>query len=507
MKPHDRATRSPRYRRPLVALALAGGLALVLWPVRALRSETFVFYLATGHRVVPVRLIEGARFLPLLPVLNVIGTVSNTQQKRNSLKLQIETAEMEFRVGDNKVRINKEQMKLSTSVRVANGEWLVPLDFVYTVLPRLTRQTLQYRVGDKRMFVGDLRPATFSVRLDPISNGVRLSLQFTGKVGVQTAARNGKWIIYLRDQTVQPLEQMYHFQSPYVSDLQFDDQDGIPKLILTPVSGGLDFYPKVSNEGQVLTADVVNPAPPVVAQQPPAAPPQAPAVPPAQAGGGTALPQPAAAPPAPPPQPILPAVVLDAGHGGSDLGARSRDGINEKDLTAQLVERARQAVLSTGKYRVVLTRAGDANPTLDQRDLEANTAQPAAFVTFHAGNTGSLSPSVAVYTYPAAPPPPVLEGTVSPLFVPWQAAQQRHLGRSEKLAEALGKQLGQIPDLARSGAFSAPVRQLRSVDAPAIAVEVGTFSPMADAAGLANPDFQQHIADALAQVLAAWGAS
>jgi len=498
--------RSPFLRQPLGILGVVVALILLLWPLRSLRSENFVFYLSAGPKVVPVTLMENTRYLPLLPVLGVVGTVSNIRQKRDSLKLQLGTVEMEFHAGDKKVRINKEHLKLVDVVRVADGEWMVPLEFLYSVFPRLTKQTLEYRTGERRMFVGDLRPATFSVRLDPISNGTRLVLQFTGKVTVHTAARNGKWIIYLRDQHVQPLEPTYRFQSPYLSELQFDDQDGAPKLILSPAAPGLDFYPKLSDEGQVLMADVVNPAP-VVAQQPQATAPPAVTPTPGIPLGGTAPAAPGVKPAMPPTQPALPAVVLDAGHGGQDPGARSRDGVNEKDVTAQLVERVRQGLVSAGRFRVVLTRVGDTNPTFDERNVTANGVQPVAFVTFHAGNMGGASPCAAAYTYPSIPEPPATGSNVSPLFRRWDAAQQKHLAPSEKLAEAVTEQLARITELARSSASTAPVRQLRSADAPAIAVEVGTLSPEVDAGALTDAKFQQHIADALVQALVKFGPS
>jgi N-acetylmuramoyl-L-alanine amidase len=498
---HQRRSFSP----PLVILGGAVGITLLLWPLRSLRSENFVFYLSTGHKLVPITLIENARYLPLLPVLSVVGTASNTQQKRNSLKLQLGMVEMEFHAGDKKVRINREHVELSDPVRLANGEWMVPLEFLYSVLPRLTKQSLEYRTGDKRMFIGDMRPTTFSVRLDPISNGTRVSLRFTGKVTVQTAARNGKWIVYLRDQHVQPLESTYAFQSPYVSELQFDDQDGEPKLILTPAAPGLDFYPKLSDEGHVFMADVVNPVQ-IAAQKPQGTAP--PAVTPTPGTGQPVAPAaPGVTQPAPAPQPVLLAVVLDAGHGGADTGGRSRDGVNEKDLTAQLVERVRQGLVSTGRFRVVLTRAGDTNPTFDERNVTANAAQPLAFVTFHAGNMGLVSPCAAVYTYPMTPELAAPDSHVSPIFRRWEAAQQKHLPQSERLAVTVREQVAQIPGLARSSALTAPVRQLRSADAPAMAIEVGTLSPEVDAGVLTDTEFQQRIADALVQALAKFGPS
>jgi len=128
-----------------------------------------------------------------------------------------------------------------------------------------------------------------------------------------------------------------------------------------------------------------------------------------------------------------------------------------------------------------------------------------AFVTFHAGNMGNLSPCAAVYTYAARPVLPSLSSDITPIFTPWQSAQQKDLPQSEKLAQAVAEQIAQITELARSSMSTAPVRQLRSVDAPAIAVEVGTLAPEFDGVALTNPDFLQPVADALVQALVKFG--
>jgi len=96
---------------------------------------------------------------------------------------------------------------------------------------------------------------------------------------------------------------------------------------------------------------------------------------------------------------------------------------------------------------------------------------------------------------------PSLASDLSPIFTPWQAAQQKDLPQSEKLAEAVAEQIAQIPELARSSSWTAPVRQLRSVDAPAIALEVGTLAPEFDGVALTDPDFLQRVADALVQAV------
>jgi N-acetylmuramoyl-L-alanine amidase len=297
--------------------------------------------------------------------------------------------------------------------------------------------------------------------------------------------------MYLGDHPIEPLEPAFHFQNPYISDVHFDDQDGVPKLVITPSAGGLNFYPKLEEGGKILLADVLKPPPPL--PQPSRAPEQAP----------TTAPEPATPSPGAPPTPALPVVVLDAGHGGDDAGARSRDGVSEKDLVAQLVARVRLALLSTRKYRIVLTRIGDVNATFEQRAVTANVAGAAYFLTFHAGDLGDGSPRIAVYTYqPPDQPSSLPADQTRSIFVPWKVVQEAYLVQSRQLSEALQQQLAQIAGVTTDTPIAAPVRTLRSVNAPAVAIELGSLTPDEDAGALTDAVFQQHISGAVAQVLA-----
>ncbi len=494
-----------QYLRPrqILILALALGLALLFWPVRTLWSENFVFYFPKARHIVPLTVIQNTRYLPLLQILNLVGTVSGLQEKRKSLKVWLGSTQLELHLNDKKVRVGEVGLSLSDAVRVANGQWMVPADFLYSVLPRLTHDSIEYRAGENRIFIGDVKPTSFSVRLDSLPNGARLTLQFTDKVTVQTAANNGKWVIFLGDRPLEPLEPTFRFQNSYVSDLQFNDQDGVPKLIVTPRSAGLNFNPTLGEDGKILLADVLEPTP-VVVQQPQAPQQPAPASAPSPVPSTPAAPAATEQLPAPPPAPPLPAVVLDAGHGGQDAGARSHDGILEKDLAAQLVERVRQALVSTKKFRTVLTRAGDTDPTFDQRNITANTARPIAFLTFHAGNLGDGLPRVVIYTYQLSFLPSSTASVDLPkVFVPWPRAQETHLARSRQLADELQQQFGKISALAANPPQreEAPFRTLRSVDAPAVGIELGSLSPNVDAVNLTLPDLQQQISAAVAHAL------
>ncbi len=486
--------------RLFIASIVLLALAALFWPARELRSDNFVFYFPSSRRLLPFETLQNTKYLPLLQILNAVGKVGGLQEKKNSLKVWFGSAQIELRPDESKVRVDGTFLNLPQPVRVSNGQWVVPVDFLTTVLPRLTHQTVEYQEGTNRIFVGDVKPSSFTVRLDPLANGARLTVQFTDKVAVRTASSNGKWVMFLGDHPIEPMEAGYHFQNPYVSDLQFDDQDGVPKLVLSPTTGGLNFYPMQAEGGKILLADVLKP-PPAVAQTP--QPAELPSSPGGMAPGAEPATQPSEELPAAPPGPPLPVVVLDAGHGGAEDGGRGRDGMLEKHLVAQYVARVRLALLATNKYRIVLTRTGDVTVSFEQRALAANVAGALYFLSFHAGDLGSVSPRITVFSFqPAAHPAPLTSKTPLPTFIPWAQVQEAHLDPSRQLALALQQQFALISGVNVDPPATAPVRTLRSVNTSAVAIELGRLAPDADATPLTNPAFQQQVATAVVQALA-----
>ena len=83
------------------------------------------------------------------------------------------------------------------------------------------------------------------------------------------------------------------------------------------------------------------------------------------------------------PQERFDTVVLDAGHGGEDDGARGARGLVEKELVLD-VGRRLAAVLRKHDLRVVMTRDDDRFVPLEERFAIANDARGDLFVSIHA---------------------------------------------------------------------------------------------------------------------------
>lgn len=239
--------------------------------------------------------------------------------------------------------------------------------------------------------------------------------------------------------------------------------------------------------------------------------------------------------PAPVPAPTT-VVVLDPAHGGSDTGARGASGVVESDIVLDFA-RAIQTTLQAQGLRVLLTREGNQDPSFDDRSALVNGLSGAVFISLHVSSTGPIG-TARVYWYspqataeqapepekgttastaaPAAAPAarnPVLAASVEapiahPGLVEWEEAQSPYATWSRRLAELVQIQLAQkfpgSPEIPQG----VPVRQLRSIAAPAIAVEVSSVAvsdpqqleqmsqPLADALTRGVNDFRQMLSNA-----------
>lgn len=165
----------------------------------------------------------------------------------------------------------------------------------------------------------------------------------------------------------------------------------------------------------------------------------------------------------------LTTVVLDPAHGGVDLGARGTEGIRESEVVLVFAAEVRKALEAQG-FQVVMTREGNDNPSFDDRSARANAQHGAVFVTLHIASTG-IAGTVRVYVVPDIP----LSTDPSGL-IPWDRAQAPYVGLSHKLGDLVQAELTKRFRGSPDTALVAPVRQLRTTAAPAIAVEISSVT-------------------------------
>jgi N-acetylmuramoyl-L-alanine amidase len=205
-------------------------------------------------------------------------------------------------------------------------------------------------------------------------------------------------------------------------------------------------------------------------------------------------------PPSPLPLGPSPVIILDPAHGGTNTGARGENGLVEKDLVLQIA-RTLQAQLENHGYRVLMTRTDDSNPSYDDRASIADAYRDAIFVTLHVGSTGKIGTVRAYYdefwtqtpAMPSSAPAPAPAPNAKPsspviaklpvnTLILWQQAQRPYVDASRRLANLLQLQFAQTFPGSPLVSPAVPLRDLRSVADPAVAIEIANVSaPSADA--------------------------
>jgi N-acetylmuramoyl-L-alanine amidase len=208
-------------------------------------------------------------------------------------------------------------------------------------------------------------------------------------------------------------------------------------------------------------------------------------------------------------------VVLDPGHGGSNLGAQGVvEGLHEKALTRTIAELVAGRLRARG-VDVRLTRDGDQTMTLRQRVALADEAAADVFVSIHA-NASPTRAQRGFETYvltargvdvdgralrgDVLTPRPGVDGEVAKVLddvergaVQWEAAD---------LAATMQRELRAV----RGAAGDRGVRQdahhvLLGATMPAVLVEVGFIDHPIEGRELADPATQNALADAIARAI------
>lgn len=201
-----------------------------------------------------------------------------------------------------------------------------------------------------------------------------------------------------------------------------------------------------------------------------------------------ATPAPSPEPPAEPQAPVhsLAVVVLDPAHGGADQGARGTNAV-EKDVVLALARIVRSELERLG-FHAALTRDGDQNPSFDDRAAVANARHGAIFISLHVSSTGPGG-TVRAYAYEFSTAPAAASLANSPAgaaakppekmpagWIEWDTAQRPFTDLSRRLADVLQVELSQKFQGSPEISSAAAVRELRTVAAPAVAVELSSVT-------------------------------
>ena len=221
-------------------------------------------------------------------------------------------------------------------------------------------------------------------------------------------------------------------------------------------------------------------------------------------------------------------IVVDAGHGGWDLGTVGRRGLLEKDLVLEISQRLGKLLESRLGAEVIYTRRDDNYIPLDQRAILANTSQADLFVSVHA-NYSDLPSARGVETYYtnlfSAPGTQDLSNPAGPKEAAMRSAAPKNLPivtlssselrdrveQSRRLAQSVQRSLYGTLSTQNSGLRDRGIKEagfvvLTESAMPGILAEVSFVSSPTDEQKLRSDGYREQIAEALYRGIARYAA-
>ena len=211
-------------------------------------------------------------------------------------------------------------------------------------------------------------------------------------------------------------------------------------------------------------------------------------------------------------------VVIDAGHGGEDPGARGRRGTQEKTVTLSIARKLKALIDAEPNMRAVLTRDGDYYLALQNRVSKARKVNADLFVSIHAdafmqskangssvfalserGATSAAARWLAKQENESDFIGGVNLGAKDPYLAKTllDLSQTATINDSLKLGKAVLGELGEINRLHKAHVEQAGFAVLKAPDIPSILIETAFISNPDEESRLNDSGYQDKMAAAI----------
>ena len=200
-------------------------------------------------------------------------------------------------------------------------------------------------------------------------------------------------------------------------------------------------------------------------------------------------------------------IVLDPGHGGNDMGARSSENMTEKQVTMTFAGLMTQRLKKT--YKVVLTRKDDYQIDAFKRSSLANHLKADLFISIHTGGSFRSYPKGISLFYYDNPSSNVvaLEKQTALLTEPsnvikiWEQNQPELVGKSRYLAGLIRERLTRENKDLKLTSTGAPLIVMSGIDMPAVLIEIGYITNPLDAKALSDETSLSTMAHAICDAI------
>jgi N-acetylmuramoyl-L-alanine amidase len=489
--------------RWLGAACLAALFSLIIGTLAAQAPATAAPYTVVsrdGRRPLAARVMAGQEMFALDDLAALFNVTVREDAAAGGLTVTAGTQTIVLSQGQSLASVSGRLISLPAPPVRDGRAWYVPVDFVPRALGPALGSRVELRKPSRLILLGDIRAPRIVGRIEPLGTAARITLD-VAPATPHTTAQEGSRLLVRFDADMLDASLPATTAPDLVANVRPEG----------PASLAIDLGPRFATfratdtpgdrgAGRIVI-DVI--------------------------GQTTEIPAPPATPPGQVPPPEVPplidlaptgtlrVIVVDAGHGGSEDGAKGPAGTLEKNVTLTVARRLKASLEARLGVRVILTRDGDATIGLDERAALANNNKADLFVSLHAnaslreGTAGAEVFYLSLGEYGDAAervargesePLPVFGGGTRDIeLILWEMAQARYIRESAALAQAVESSLRERVPMSSRAIQQAPFRVLVGANMPAVLVEMGFITNAAQEKQLQSDEFQSRIVQGLVE--------
>jgi N-acetylmuramoyl-L-alanine amidase len=453
---------------------------------------------AAGRRTLPARLIGGQEMFALDDLTQLFELTVREDTLAGGLAVTARNQTIVLTPGQSLAAVGGRLISLPAPPMRDARSWFVPVDFVPRALAPSLGVRIELRKPSRLLLIGDIRVPRVAGKVEPLGSTARLTLDIAPQTPHSVTQDGGRLTIKFEADALDAM-----LPASAIPDLIQAIRPGDGPTLVVDLGQRAGTFRASDLPGERGSGRLVVD---VLALTTTTAPTPAPATPAAPT------------PDLPPLLDLAPAggirtIVVDAGHGGEEEGARGPDGTLEKNVTLGVARRLKAALEARLGVRVILTRDADTTVGLDERAALANNNKADLFVSLHANASVRSSASGAEVFYLSleeygdqAQRAARGETEALPVFgggsrdievILWEMAQVRYIEQSAALAQAIEGALRERVPMSPRAIQQAPFRVLVGANMPAVLVEMGFITNAEQERQLASDAFQSSIVQAL----------
>jgi N-acetylmuramoyl-L-alanine amidase len=492
--------------RALVAAAIAALCSLpIVLPAQQSAAPPYTVVSRDARRPLATRVMGGQEMFALDDLARLFSL---------SVREDAATGGLTITAGANTMVLSTQQPLASVAGRMISlpaapardgRAWFVPVDFVGRALASIVAGGLEVRKPSRLIVTSGVRLPRIAARTDSPGAGVTRVVIDIAPPTPHTVTQEANRLLVRFDADALDLAEVRVTPTDTLAGVHLGDAPTVLAIDLGPrfASFKAADQPQPTPASARIFIDLTTPT-------------DTPAP-------GATPPTPAPAQPSPDMPPLLDlppaggmrAIVIDAGHGGDDVGAKGARGTLEKNVTLSVARRLKAALETRLGVRVLLTRDGDQLVAPDQRAALANNNKADLFISLHAnasprpGVAGAEVFYLSIEGYGdkaqrasqgSADALPVVGGGSREIEItPWELAQVRHIDQSAVFAKLVESALRERVPMNPRALQQAPFRVLVGANMPAVLVELGFLTNAPQEQQLAGDEHQNVLVQALVE--------